>query len=72
MFDKEISYAETIRRSKWSSREIETAIIEEEGNTIIIDGEPDQNQNELLGRSPLANFQKMELRTQPCRKFVDG
>lgn len=56
MFDKEISYAETIRRSKWSSREIETAIIEEEGNTIIIDGEPDQNQNELLGRSLVGRF----------------
>ncbi|KAG5624666.1 hypothetical protein H5410_009884 [Solanum commersonii] len=58
MVDKEIPYAETVRRSKWSSREINSAVIKErgDGDTIFINGVLNQPRNELLGRSLVGSF----------------
>ncbi|WMV13352.1 hypothetical protein MTR67_006737 [Solanum verrucosum] len=56
MVDKEIPYAETVRRSKWSSREINSAVIKERGDTIFINGVLNQPRNELLGRSLVGSF----------------
>jgi len=72
MVDKEIPYAETVRRSRWSSREINSAVIKERGDTILINGGLNQPRNELLGKALLVAFQQLDLRWPPCRKFVDG
>lgn len=44
-------YSETTRRHKWSSREMNEAMIQTEGDTIRISGESNPTQNVLLGRS---------------------
>jgi len=56
MVDKEIPYAETVRRSRWSSREINSAVIKERGDTILINGGLNQPRNELLGKSLVGCF----------------
>lgn len=47
---------QTIRKSKWTSKEIDTGIIEERGGTVIIDGKSNQSCNELLARSLVGSF----------------
>lgn len=54
--EKGISYAEMVRKSKWTSKGIDAGIIREEGDTIVIDGKTDKICNELLARSLIGSL----------------
>lgn len=56
MFDRQIPYVETVRRSKWSSREINRTVMIKSGDTILIDRGFNLTLNELLDRSLVVNF----------------
>lgn len=49
-------YSETVRRSKWPSREMNSATVKEETRTIYIYGGANSTHNELLSRSLVGSF----------------
>ncbi|WMV25196.1 hypothetical protein MTR67_018581 [Solanum verrucosum] len=51
LVDKKIPYAETLRKSKWTSRGIEAATTKQDGDIIRIDSDTNLSQNETLSRS---------------------
>ncbi|KAG5589818.1 hypothetical protein H5410_040332 [Solanum commersonii] len=60
MVDKEIPYAESVRRSRWSSKEINSAVIKERGDTILINGKS------LVGSFPTIGSEMATL-SEVCR-----
>ncbi|WMV41821.1 hypothetical protein MTR67_035206 [Solanum verrucosum] len=51
LVDKKIPYAETLRKSKWTSRGIEAATTKQDGDIIRIDSDTNLSQSETLSRS---------------------
>lgn len=48
LIEQGVLFADTIRRSKWSSREMNKALITEKDNTIVIKEGPSSSWNEFL------------------------